>query len=217
MGKKTIRLFLAAVLLFGSLLVLPGCQVAPLYKVDSYEQVKQDLAEHQPEIIYPDISRYEQSGILTYKVFLYQGDRKIKSGYHIYSQNDDLRGADVDSVFSVLTVEAKSIEYYYDELNPCPPLEPSSTYRAVPMKYSEEESTDWYISENRFGEGESYLYPLGTRAGGIECRFDVDGYRYWILVGVIMTPDDLKVRSYEAWMDAAREEVYLIIDSVLVF
>ncbi|MDR3316176.1 MAG: hypothetical protein LBS98_06850 [Coriobacteriales bacterium] len=214
MGKKTICLFLVVVLLLGGLFVLPGCQVAPRYEVDSYEQIKQDLAEHQPEIIYPDISRYEQSGVLAYWVHLYPGDRRMKNGY-IVGSDYSFREADVDSSFSIVSVEAKSIEYYYDERNPCPPLVPSMTYRAVSVEYYERETTDWYISQDRLGEGEGYLYPLGTREGGIECLFAVNGYRYQIVIGVVMTPDDLKDKSYEAWMDAAREEVYLIIDSIL--
>jgi hypothetical protein len=185
-----------------------------MYEVDSYEQIKQDLAEQRPLIIYPDISRYEQSGALTYRILLYQGDRSIKSGYEIYSK-DAFKEADVDSVFSTLGVSALNIEYYYDKGNPAPPLQPSTTYRMVPMEYRESENTDWYTSQDKLGEGKGYLYPVGTRAGGIGCSFDVDGYRYHITIGVIMTPDDLKVRPYEVWMDAAREEVYLIIDSIL--
>ncbi|MDR3315950.1 MAG: hypothetical protein LBS98_05695 [Coriobacteriales bacterium] len=222
MGKKTICLFLIVTLLLGSLLVLPGCQliwppnIGPQYFVDSYEQIKQDLAEDQPEIIYPDISRYERSRVLVYKVFFsYQGDRKIKSGYSIYSEIIDIRETDVDSVFSSVETSAVNIELYYSEPDERPSLEPSMTYRMVLMEYRESENTDWYVAQDLLGEGEGYLYPLGTREGTIGCSFDVDGYRYHIGVGVAMTPDDLEVRSYEAWMEAAREEVYLIIDSVL--
>jgi hypothetical protein len=193
-----------------SLMLLMGCQGPPWHVVDSYERVKEDLAADQPNIIYPDISRYEQTGTLIYHVNLYQQDRRIANGYEIYSPDDKLENADSDSVFLSIGVAGFSIEQYYDDLNPCPPLEGTIKYRSLDMEYVEAESTE-YLN----GEQTSKPYPQGSRLGDFRCTFEWDGYRYDVLARVLLVPDDLEKTSFEEEMEKAHRELFLIIDDIL--
>jgi hypothetical protein len=176
-----------------------------MYEVESYEQVKADLADY-PDIIFPDISKYEESGVLEYWVGLYPADRRIKNGYEIWTFDDIPAPSAIGTAFSYVVMGSHSIEHYKDELNPAPPLDANMTYRTVPMEFFEFEIAD---------EDLPVLYPDGSRVGVLDFCFDLSGYRYMINVHVLLTPDEQATITYDEKMALAYAELLVLVDDIL--
>jgi hypothetical protein len=206
---KLLRWVLASILTGSCLFALPSCQSAPEYEVSSYEQIKTDLAD-QPDIIFPDISKYEKSGVLKYFVNLYQGDRRIRNGYTVVSYDDIPDPYAIDTLFKRIAISCLSLKYYKDERNLAEELDCNTTYRDVAMEFAETDFT-----ENINDLGLDNPYPDGSKFGGLGARFDLNGYRYLIEVHVLLTPDEQKTTTYEQRMADAREELFVIVDDIL--
>jgi hypothetical protein len=205
---KLLRLIVSGILAWGCLVVLPGCQVAPLYKVESYEQVKEDLADLDG-VAFPDISKYEESGMLTFIVDQYQKDRSIKAGYGVYTKSDVLDSSGIDSTLSGLGIYVCSLKYWGDELNPPPTLVPNNTYRSIPVQITYGLPTA--IDGGEVAENE----PLQGRDGGIGYEFDLDGFRYAVGGTVIFLDDELVTPLVQERLAEGKTEILVIVDSIL--
>jgi hypothetical protein len=193
---------------------LTGCQTAPEYRVCSYEKIKEDLAD-QPDIIYPDISKYDKGAAWSYKVHLYQEDRRIRNGYAVYSSDDtseiDFAAEGVVTEFSRISVYCLNIEHYYSPKNPCLPLNPNIIHRNVLMSFYETN----LIVDSKDPEKNYAIYDDGTVLGGIGYEFDYEGYRYFIDAATLLTPKDLKTITPEEKLRRARLELLVIVDDIL--
>jgi hypothetical protein len=211
-GMKPLRLILAGIFAAACLcvvFVLIGCESAPEYQVDSYEQVKEELAD-QPDIIFPDISKYEELGMMEYHVTLYPGDRRIKNGYDLYPRDLTLGLSSAETAFEYVAIGSLSIEFYKDERNPAAPLDFNVTHRTVAMQLYEGD-----ITEDANGPNSAHRYPDGSRIGTLNLRFDLNGYRYFVRAMISLTPDELKTVTYEEKMVRAQAELFVLVDDIL--
>ncbi|MDR3037394.1 MAG: hypothetical protein LBU31_03175 [Coriobacteriales bacterium] len=211
--KRRLRRFALcslALLLCALPLSLVGCQSTPTHQVDSYNQIKEALAD-QPDIIYPDLSRYEQTGTLIYVVHHYIGNTRLFDGYSVYLQDSEMKDAASASALSSIEIgclnEEHLTEFRLPEFSAHLPV---MRYRTVEMEYIEENSS---VYGN--GEDTGYPYPEGSKIGAFSCSFSLKGYRYSLSAGVLLTPDDLKVVDLETELGKARAEFFTVIDSIL--
>jgi hypothetical protein len=205
---KLLRLMVSGILAWGYLVVLPGCQVAPMYKVESYEQVKEDLADLDG-VVFPDISKYEDVGRFTFIVEQYQKDRNIKAGYGVYTEGDVLDSSGIDSTLSALEICVYSLEYWGDELNPPRALVPNDTYRSIPVQITYGLPTA--IDGGEVAENE----PLQGRDGGIGYEFDLDGFRYTVGGTIIFSDGELVTPIVQERLAEGKPEILAIVDSIL--
>jgi hypothetical protein len=193
---------------------LTGCQTAPEYRVCSYEKIKEDLAD-QPDIIYPDINKYDKGAAWSYKVNLYQEDRRIRNGYAVYSSDDtseiDFAAEGVVTEFSHFEIGCLSIEYYYTVRDPCPPLNPNVIHRNIRMSFHESS----LVVDSKDPDRDYVLYEDGTVMGSVGYMFDYDGYRYYLNAATLLTPKDLKTITPEEKLRRARLELLVIVDDIL--
>jgi hypothetical protein len=206
---RLLQLIVSGILALGCLVVLPGCQVAPLYHVESYEQVKEDLADLEG-VVFPDISKYEESGVLIFIVEQYHKDRSVGAGYTVYTDSGDrLESSGIDSTLSGVGICAYSLEYWGDELNPPPVLEPNDTYRSIPIQitYGLPAAIDGgEVAENEVFQG---------RDGGFEYKFDLDGFRYIVSGSIIFSDDELVTPIVQERLADGKTEILAIVDSIL--
>ncbi|MDR3052690.1 MAG: hypothetical protein LBU48_02365 [Coriobacteriales bacterium] len=185
-----------------------GCKPAPQKPVESYDKIKEVLAD-QPSILYPDLSKYEQTGTLVYELHL-QVNMRDSDGYAVRSLDNELEKYTEVSVFKSFGVACMNPEgdgkHYYDESG----YDPNMHYRGVEMKYSEAD-----ITEAANGEDSSHPYPDGSRIGSLSSTFKLDGCRYWFSADILLTPDDLEVTTYEEEMAKAYDELFVLVDSLL--
>jgi hypothetical protein len=216
MPMKLLRLFFALVLMLGCVLMLPSCQMEPTREVDSYAEVKEALAEQRPDIIFPDISKYDEDQFV-FKVGLYQGDRRIINGYSAYIPTEfnkgirTVRAVKGESVLAELFIRSTNEEFYFDELNPIWELEPNTTYRGLDMEKDTHEMTDLVFKDHPSGD----LHPLGSRIFAFGYYFTLEGYRYELNAQMVLTPDDLESVDVEEEKDRADAELRALVDSVL--
>jgi hypothetical protein len=206
---RLLQLIVSGILALGCLVVLPGCQVAPLYHVESYEQVKEDLVDLDG-VVFPDISKYEESGMLIFIVEQYKKDRSVGAGYGIYTDSGDrLESSGIDSTLSGVGIAAYSLEYWGDELNPPPVLEPNDTYRSIPVQITDTLPTA--IDGGSYEEGD----PAQGHGGGFEYKFDLDGFRYFVSWSIVFSDNELVTPIVQERLADGKTEILAIVDSIL--
>jgi hypothetical protein len=203
--------------MLGCALMLPSCQTAPNYPVNSYDEIKEALAD-QPDIIYPDISRYENSDLIEYVVTLYEKDRRIRTGYTVWTPDSPYVRKlylEADTVLANLGIDCSSLEFYSKEdkafhLQGTTP----EVYRTLTL-YTYEREDFWYKEEDRLGDGPNDIFPLGTRAGNIGYIFDFNGYRYFLSGKTSLLPEEQTDITYDERMTQAKDELLALVDSIL--
>jgi hypothetical protein len=212
---KLLQWILTGVLAGSCLLAASGCQTSPEYPVESYDAIKRELAD-QPDIIFPDISKYESSGLLEYVVSLYEKDRNVRIGYAAWTP--DVTGKlslEANTVLTFIGIGCSSLESYDEErtafiLGGTTP----TTYRSITL-YTFEREDHWFEEEDRLGDRPGDVFPLGTKAGNISYTFDLNGYRYVVDGKTALLPKDQAHTTYEERMSQAKGELSAIVDSIL--
>jgi hypothetical protein len=189
--------------------LLSGCPGPPWYDVDTYEQVKRELVD-QPDIIYPDIGKYEQTGTLAYEVYVTPDEKRERIGYQVRSRENEFKDANTDSAFSYLGIDCRSINYLYSGPELWPPLAVTMRYRSVGMEYSSGDDT-----ESTDAEHLGTPYSGAEKIGAISCAFHLNGYRYSLNVRTVLTRGNLKTTTFEEELGKAHDELFVIIDSIL--
>jgi hypothetical protein len=187
-----------------------SCQTAPYYRVDSYEQLKEDLAG-EPDIIFPDLSRFELYDGLVFDVY-YCGYEYDKSGYDIHLGEYWLEQQSLyHSCIDGFGVACSDLNRDYDNDGDSSDtaddyIKVNHEYRGMPMEYNSH-----FADEHK----EHSPWPEGAVVGGVAYNFQLDGYRYYVNMGFQVPPDKLDTESPEAWMAKIESQTLSIVDNIL--
>ena len=186
-----------------------SCSPAPNYQVESYQALQEELKDI-PDAIFADITKYQNNPDMVYEVFGYGGgcSEKVIEGYDVYYSTRPyyIDWENHSSVFSAFHIKSynKSLNVAVDE------YEPNMTYRGIQMQERNMDETEIYNASTH-----PELYPRGTYVYYTSYHFDLLGYRYSLNGTFALTPEELQTHDSEQVRQAAKDELFALIDSIL--
>ncbi|MDR1183823.1 MAG: hypothetical protein LBK67_03395 [Coriobacteriales bacterium] len=219
MLRRFIRIFSMLLLLAGGLFLLSRCiplgNSGPYTAVDSYDEVKRELAD-LPGVIFLDISAYDEDDF-EFMIYHDPPNGEPKTGYWLQAFTGNitrLERVGATSTLSSLLLNCWSEELPYRDENSTPTITASTVYRGIPIETHVVDDTERHEQELA-ARGGSYLYPKGTQVFNFSYEFSFDGYVYTVTTTLTIPPDQIEIVDIEEEKAAADAEAWELIDNIL--
>lgn len=213
------------VILLCSCFVTTGCNTSgisnPQYWVDTYDELKEELKECE-EILYPDISRYEEEGF-NYVVNHKPANENDKQGYLIFwdilaNEDGPLSETSLRD-FNVYCTTLEYIAYDTDKTkgfwHERAELHPNMELEGVSIEHNYNESYVNLNEEDIEKISELTRYPNGTYENWNGYKFEYKGCEYTVNGTIRLLPEEQLVKEVELEVEKGREELLDVIRSIL--
>ncbi|MDR3364394.1 MAG: hypothetical protein LBS91_05530 [Clostridiales Family XIII bacterium] len=193
---------LSLIALFVTVLLLFGCAPTPQYEVESYDALKGEFAGY-PDIIFPDITKYEAIPDMRY-VINYTGYARRPYSFECYGYP---RSEGIDSALSSIVIYVCPTVKMLAGHDQQPPLYANTLYRGIEIRSGVYDRAESIADNTHFPKG--YIYYVVVYA------FDLNSYRYQIEGSLEYLPDEQQGLDIEAEAAKAQEELLVIVDSIM--
>jgi len=204
------------------ILTISGCGTpVPHYDLETYDELKDALKENI-DILYPDISRYEQEQI-DYVINHKPANKNDKHGYSlswgVYVDNGEPSSETVLRKFSLSCTTLEFIAYDSDESKGSwteyPEFKPNMEVDGVAVEY---EHYDSYIDQNDpeyENLPELFKFPDGSYESLHIYKFEYLGCEYELLGTVRLLPEEQIEKDIDQEVEKGREELLETVRSII--
>jgi len=203
-------------------LVMEGCNTPnPQYNVETYDVLKDEL-KGNADILFPDISRYEDEQI-NYTINHKPANKSDKYGYRlsweVYVNDGEPSSETALRDFYVRCTTLEYIAYDSDETKGSwaeyPEFKPNTEVEGVAVEYARYDS---YIDQNdtEYAElPERSQFPDGTYESSNDYQFEYHGCQYEVTGTIRLLPEEQLEKDIDQEVEKGKEELLNVVRSII--
>jgi len=204
------------------ILAMEGCNTPnPQYNVATYDELKDEL-KGNADILFPDISRYEQEQF-DYTIYHKSTNKRYRYRYRLFwgvYAND--REPLSETVLRELRISCTTLEFIdYDSdqtrevWSEYPEFKPNMEVDGIAVEYEDYES--YFDQKDPENENipEWAIFPDGTYQNWIGYKFEYLGCQYEIEGVIRLLPEEQNDKDIEQEVKKGREELLDVVQSII--